>query len=199
MAINFDMTDVDPEKVGKGFQAVKPGKAHVMITDAKEHGGKNQEHIIEYTVYAHTDPSQVGLKHSEYYGTAPNLQWKFAPVLLAAGLVDREDMKRRKAAGQAMLPINLLDAIGKQMFCTFTENEHNGKTYTHADYVLCLNDPAAEKHPRDARMFSQATGQQSVPVMPQANTAPAATVQPAQHAPAQVTRNPFANMATAAK
>lgn len=190
MAIQADLTEVDPMTAGT-FQQVAAGMAHLLVVDAIEYGGKQQEHTVKFEVLAHTDPRQVGKTHTEYYPTAANMAWKLLGFCFAVKIANREEMARAKASGQQVAPIELKDAIGRQLFATFkaSQNKEGTKDFINIDRPLTVNDPEAEKHPRNAEMLARALGTvQSASVMP-----PVQVAQQTQQTAPKV--DPFARLA----
>lgn len=161
MAINVDLSATDnPDKVGE-FDRVLPGAAHLLVMEVKENGGKNGEHVVKFEVLMHSQQSEIGKTHTEYFPDTAEMAWKVLGFAYAAGIADREEMARQKAAGVQYTPIELSDAEGRQLFATFKQTDKNGKSYVNLDGLLSVTDPKAERHPRNAGMLKQLTGSTS--------------------------------------
>ena len=157
MPINVDLSKTDRPGSAGEFQRVAAGPCHLMVTETKENGGKNGEHLVKLEVLMHSDQSQIGLTHTEYYPATPEMAWKLLTFCYAVKIADREAMDRQKAAGTDYVPIDLKAAEGRQLFGTIKVTEKDGKSFHNLDGLMAVDDPKAAHHPRNAGMLAQAT------------------------------------------
>lgn len=156
MAINVDLNETkDPSKVGE-FERVAPGPVHLMVSSIQENGGKNGEHVVKFEVLMHPQQSEIGATHTEYFPADARMAWKLLTFCYAVKIADREAMARAKEAGNQYVPIELKDAEGRQLFGTIKVTEKDGKSFHNLDSMLAIDDPKAEKHPRNVGMLKQA-------------------------------------------
>jgi hypothetical protein len=187
MPINVDLSKTDRPGSAGEFQRVAAGPCHLLVTETKENGGKNGEHLVKMEVLMHSDQSQIGATHTEYYPATPEMAWKLLTFCYAAKIADREAMERAKQTGTDYVPIDLKAAEGRQLFGTIKVTEKDGKSFHNLDGLMSVDDPKAQHHPRNAGMLAQATkgvagsGSQASP--------PSTTKPPATQAAAA---NPFA-------
>lgn len=190
MAINVDLSKTkNPESAGE-FVRVAPGPAHFQVLEALENGGKNGEHVVKLEVLMHSDPSQIGLTHTEYFPATPEMAWKLLTFCYAVKIADREAMARCKAAGTDYVPIDLKSAEGRQLFGTIKATSKDGKTFHNLDDMMTIDDPKAANHPRNSGMLNQAMGGRAMPT----TTKPAPSAASPAVAPAATAAqgNPFA-------
>lgn len=191
MAIHVDLSETDrPDKVGE-FERVEPGPVHLLILEAKENGGKNNEHTVKFEVLMHPNKTQLGLTHTEFFPPDAKMAWKLLNFAYAAGIASREAMAAAKASGVQYPAMELQDAVGRQIFGTIKVTEKTDATgkvskFHNLDSPLAINDPKAEHHPRNVGMLAQAM--KSMPAAAVTTPATAAHSAP-QHAPAA---DPFA-------
>jgi len=157
MAITLDLSETErPDKVGE-YERVAPGPVHLMVLEVKENGGKNGEHLIKFEVLMHPEKGQIGLTHTEYFPAEAKMAWKLLNLCYAVKIADREAMARAKATGSNYVPIELQDAVGRQLFATIKVTAKEGKEFHNIDNVLSIDDPKAANHPRNVGMLAQAT------------------------------------------
>ena len=193
MAINVDLSATDrPDQVGE-FQRVAAGPVHCMVIETKENGGKQGEHLVKSEILMHSDQTQIGLTHTEYYPATPEMAWKLLGFAYAVKIADREQMAAQKASGNNYAPIDLQAAVGKQFFGTIkvSEKTKDGKvqSFHNLDSPRAIDDPKAERHPRNVGML-----QEAMKGMPPAATTAAATAA----ATTSVQQKPTASPAPAA-
>lgn len=184
MAINVDLSKTDrPESVGE-YVRVAPGAAHLMVVEARENGGKHGEHVVKIEVLQHSDANEIGKTHTEQFPATAEMAWKILSFAYAVKIADREAMARAKAAGTDYAPIDLKSAEGRQFFGTFKASDKDGKTFINLTDMLAIDDPKAERHPRNPGMLKQAG------ITPGVSTPATQAAKPAAAAAA----NPFANV-----
>lgn len=189
MPINVDLSETErPERVGE-FERIAAGPGHFLVLEAKENGGKNGEHVVKLEVLMHADKSQVGLTHTEYFPAEAKMAWKLLNFCYAVKIADREAMGKAKATGNKYVPIELSDAVGRQLFATIKVTEKDNKSFHNIDSPLSIDDEKAKNHPRNIGMLNDAMKRFGLTVTP------AAAVAPAQHAaPAPAAADPFASV-----
>lgn len=161
MAITLDLSETErPDRVGE-FERVAPGPVHLLVLDVKENGGKSGEHLVKFEVLMHPDRSQIQLTHTEYFPADAKMAWKILNLCYAVKIADREAMAKAKATGNQYVPINLQDAVGRQLFATIkvtTKTGDDGRTkeFHNLDNLMAIDDPKAANHPRNVGMLDEA-------------------------------------------
>lgn len=198
MAINVDLSETqNPDRVGE-YVRVAPGAAHFLVLDAQENGGKNGEHVVKLEVLMHADPTQVGLVHVEHFPADAKMAWKLLSFSYAVKIADRELMKQQKEQGLDIVPIELKDAIGRQLFGTIKLSEKpksNGapgemSQFHNLDKMYAIDDEAAKNFPRNQGMLAQAL--KTLPVKQPAGNSAATGQSATAPTQTQATANPFA-------
>jgi hypothetical protein len=188
MAINIDLSETKNPGAAGEFQRVSPGACHLLVMEAKENGGNKGEHVIKFEVLNHVDQSQIGMTHTEYFSAEAKMAWKLLIFCYAVKIADRERMEAAKASGSNYAPIDLESSVGRQLFATVKASENNGKTYHNLDGLLAIDDPKADRHPRNVGMLAQAKG-----VAPASQTMPAPST-PSHSAQPSAAADPFAKL-----
>lgn len=148
MPLELDVSDYDPSR--GVFEDVKPGRAHVVVTDWEEYAVRGEWHRMQLEVVAHDDPGEVGKIHSELFHAGQRSQWRLRIAALALKLTTTEALlKAREESGIAV--IRFEDAIGRSMFVRFVkEKDKNGEERIRINqHLYALDDPKCAGWPKN--------------------------------------------------
>lgn len=152
MAIAVDLTE---DKLQDGMDNVVAGKAHVVMQKFHEYGSKSGDHMADFEVVAHDQPSEVGKIHREYFPQKSSVAWKLRALAVGLGLTTMDECQKAKEEGRA-LQIEYQDGVGRQMFVTFAESEYNGKKSVRVEGNMWpLTSEKCKGHPRNAGMLKR--------------------------------------------
>lgn len=160
MPITIDLSATEhPESVGE-FRKVAVGPVHLLVQEIRENGGNGGEHVVKFEVLMHNDPSQVAMIHTENFPASAEMAWKILGLAYATKIADREKMAQAKASGNNYVPIELQQAVGRQLFGTIKANDKtkDGKTtvFHNLTEMLAIDDEKAKNHPRNVGMLQMA-------------------------------------------
>ena len=165
MALNFDSALVEPDKIGKGFApfVTKAGRCHLFLMEFEEYGDtENGRHILKCEVISHDHDDQIACvvwvrlndpspQHKDGGETALSILCEWA---YAFGLLNEEILVTLKKENKP-ISIDFSDAIGRQCFANLTKKKDS--EYIDARSPLHVNNPKAEKYPRNKGMLAKAT------------------------------------------
>ena len=167
MAFTFDSAEVDPDQLGKGSAAfvTKTGRCRLCLVEFKEYGDtKNGRHILKYEVIAHEHDDQVACviteflsnpspSHSDGGDTARHILLDRA---YAFGLLSDEIVRKLKSEGKP-IGFDLDEAVGRLCFANLIlAKEFQSERRIEVRSTLHINNPKAEKYPRNAGMLAKA-------------------------------------------
>lgn len=156
MGIELGLGEVEPDKIGS-FDRVKPGDCHGEVVGIVESFGTTGCMVIDFEILAHTDPSQVGKIHREWYTKnqkTGNVN-KMLNTAYAIGVTTVEAALEAKKLGRSPVLEFERDGLGKQCFFSLAEEEDNKKqmqtkfAFRGADLIFGIGNPKSSGYPRN--------------------------------------------------
>jgi hypothetical protein len=149
--MDIDLTDVEPEKIGKGGGDYFPqGQFHVQVDDLQEWAGRsNDQTLVILQCLASNLPNMEARKHNEYFAMSAKAIPRLLQLAIACRLTTREDLEnQKKTTGKAEIPWDQI--AGRQ--CVITENEeHEGKVRAKVNFnIYDVDDPKVSQVPKNA-------------------------------------------------
>jgi len=147
MVLEISLDEFDPDRQ-QAFAEVKPGRAHVIVTDWEENAINGQWHRMKMEVVAHDEPGENGKIHSELFHAGAKAQWRLIRLALATRLTTVEELAALKEQGE-YATFDFADAIGRSMFVRFVqETDRNGeKRIKLGRNLFAIDDPRCSGWP----------------------------------------------------
>lgn len=166
--IDFDFEfDGDPEKLQDGGDRVKPGKGMAIITEWEEYSArsKGKAHAVRLEIVAWSDPSSVGMSHTEqiYHEDKSGKGFpmkRMTTLSMAAGLFTPADVKAWRQAG-AKPSVNMQSLVGRPICVCLAEEpdkDNPGKKYIRVGNIglgfYHIDDPRVQDWPKNQTVFN---------------------------------------------
>lgn len=183
--LNLDLTEVEPEKIGKGGGNYFPiGQYHVQVNSLEPWAGQNKDStLIQFECLAtNADGVQAGAQHNEYFSMSPKAYQRLLQLAIACRLTTQAQLKQWKDNNQKA-KINWEAIEGRQCHIAVEWDEYNGQKRQKINFnIWDLDDPKCNDFPkndvfaeRHRKFFPLDNNSQSPP----AKTEPAPQEQPA--------------------
>lgn len=159
MGFGLDLTETEPEKVGKGGEILPVGMYHTQIVEIDEWAKDGNTFVVKHECLA--GPHQ-GKTISDYMSKSAKAQPRIVQLGVVTGLFTMQDVNGWKAQGYSP-DIPWRNIIGRQCVIEVEEREHNNKTSLRVGFwVLSVDDERAANVPKNdvmLRRFKAMIGQ----------------------------------------
>lgn len=177
--MEFDLNDVDPDRIGKGGEHFPAGKFHVQVNSVQEWAGKNNDQtLVQFECLASNVPNMEGHQHNEYFAMTPRAIGRILQLAVACRLTTRDELKKQKEeTGKASL--NLDDLVGRQCLVVTEDEEYEGKVRAKINYnIFDVDDPGQSSIPKNDKFLERF--RKSYPATKNGQVKPKAEPKPAE-------------------
>ena len=160
MGFEAPLDDIDPSKIGEGFDQVKPGKYHIQINDVKfENKEKDDEKyvnmIVEYEILHGTEESEIGKTMKDFFKMAGKALTRAYQLAYATKVTNEEELTALKKRGKGFSGWE--DMIGRQCCIHAEKDTYQGKERSKVGWgIWAIGSKGAEGIPLNNGMLQQA-------------------------------------------
>ena len=182
--MDIDLTEVEPDKIGKGGDFFPVGQFHVQVNSVEEWAGNNNDStLVQFECLASNLPKMEGHQHNEYFAMTPKAVGRLLQLAVACRLVTRDDLKKQKEA-TGKISIDWTQATGRQCLVITEEEEYKGKVRSKINYnIFDVEDSARKTIPKNETYLARFL--QMCPKKADGNGKPAPAAEPALPATAE--------------